>query len=113
MPPRTRELPVTGIIKSIQTADPKTATAIIVLGAGVCYYLHMAYYYIIPACLTLLFAFSWALVHTLLAVFDRLNFFWDWWDRQRKAFPILIGAEIAYFAAILYYIVYWELSGNV
>ena len=78
-----------------------------------CYYLHMAYYYIIPACLTLLFAFSWALVHTLLAVFDRLNFFWDWWDRQRKAFPILIGAEIAYFAAILYYIVYWELSGNV
>jgi len=25
---------------------------------------------------------------------------------------LLIGVEIAYFAAILYYIVYWELSGN-
>ncbi|MDD3147636.1 MAG: hypothetical protein PHD82_10065 [Candidatus Riflebacteria bacterium] len=73
----------------------------------------MAYYYIIPVCLTLLFAFSWGLVHTLLAIFDRLNFFWDWWDGQRRAFPILLGVEIAYFAAILYYIVYWELSGNV
>ena len=73
----------------------------------------MGYYYAIPTFLTLLFAFSYLLVHTLLAAFDRLNFFWDWWDRQRKAYPILIGAEIAYFGAILYYIVYWELSGNV
>lgn len=77
------------------------------------YYRGMGYYYAIPVFLTLLFAFSYLLVHTLLAVFDRFNFFWDWWDRKRRAYPILIGIEIAYFAAILYYIVYWELSGNV
>ncbi|GAB1351576.1 hypothetical protein MASR1M12_03060 [Erysipelotrichia bacterium] len=58
------------------------------------------------------FAFSWGLVYSA-GCYDQLNFFWDWWDRQRKAFPILLGVEIAYFAAILYYIVYWELSGNV
>lgn len=73
----------------------------------------MAYYYVIPIFLTLLFAFCYLLVHVMLGVFDRLNFFWDWCDDMRKAFSPLIGIEIAYFAAILYYIVYWELSGNV
>jgi hypothetical protein len=73
----------------------------------------MAYYYAIPIFLTLLFAFCYLLVHALLGIFDRLNFFWDWWDGKRKRYPLLIGVEIVYFAAILYYIVYWELSGNV
>ncbi len=73
----------------------------------------MGYYYIVPTFLTVLFVFSYLLVHTLLAAFDRLNFFWDWWDDRRKAFPPLIIVEIIYFGAILYYIVYWELSGNV
>jgi hypothetical protein len=73
----------------------------------------MGYYYVIPVFLTLLFTFCYLLVTVLMAVFDRLNFFWDWWDDKRRAFPFLIGVEFAYFAAILYYIVYWELSGNV
>jgi len=73
----------------------------------------MGYYYIVPTFLTILFMFSYLLVHFMLGVFDRLNFFWDWWDDKRKAFPALIVVELAYFGAILYYIVYWELSGNV
>jgi hypothetical protein len=68
---------------------------------------------VVPTFLTALFVFSYLLVHFLLAVFDRLNFFWDWWDTQRKKHPSMIVVEVAYFAAILYYIVYWELSGNV
>lgn len=72
----------------------------------------MTYYYVIPLFLTALFVFSYLLVHFMLAVFDRLNFFWDRWDSLRKRYPILIGAELAYFGAILYYIVYWELSGS-
>jgi hypothetical protein len=73
----------------------------------------MAYYYIVPVFLTLVFIFSYLLVHLLLGFFDRLNFFWDWWDKLKKKIPALIVLEIAYFGAILYYIVYWELSGNV
>ena len=72
----------------------------------------MFYYYIIPIILTIVFAFSYLLVHLLLALFDRLNFFWDWWDELRKDYPILIGLEFIYFGLILYYIVYCELSGN-
>ncbi|GAB4278771.1 MAG: hypothetical protein Kow0029_22310 [Candidatus Rifleibacteriota bacterium] len=72
----------------------------------------MAYYYVVPSFLTGLFVFSYLLVHFLLAIFDRLNFFWDWWDDMRKAFPLLFLVELAYYGAILYYIVYWELSGN-
>jgi hypothetical protein len=53
------------------------------------------------------------LVHLLLGIFDKLNFFWDWWDSKRKAIPALIAVELIYFAGILYYIVYWELSGSV
>jgi hypothetical protein len=73
----------------------------------------MNYYYAVPTFLTLLFVFSYLLVHILLAIFDKLNFFWDWWDDMRKKFPALIAIEVAYYVAVLYYIVYWELSGNV
>ena len=72
----------------------------------------MFYYYIIPIILTVIFAFAYGLVHLLLALFDRLNFFWDWWDEKRKRFPFLIALEFVYFGLILYYIVYCELSGN-
>lgn len=72
----------------------------------------MFYYYIIPLVLTALFTFSYMLVHLLLALFDRLNFFWDWWDNIRKQYPIVICLEFIYFGLILYYIVYCELSGN-
>ncbi len=72
----------------------------------------MSYYYIVPLILTLVFAFSYLLVHLLLALFDKLNFFWDWWDEVRKNYPIVIIFEFIYFGLILYYIVYCELSGN-
>jgi hypothetical protein len=73
----------------------------------------MTYYYVVPTFLTALFIFSYLLVHFLLGVFDRLNLLWDWWDDIRKAHPWVIALELVYFGAILYYIVYWELSGNV
>lgn len=72
----------------------------------------MFYYYIIPVILTIVFAFAYMLVQLVLALFDKLNFFWDWWDEQRKAYPFLIALEFIYFGLILYYIVYCELSGN-
>lgn len=72
----------------------------------------MSYYYVVPAFLTVLFVFCCLFVRFMLAFFDRFNFFWDWWDSKRKAFPALIIVEIAYFGAILYYIVYCELSGS-
>lgn len=72
----------------------------------------MFYYYIIPLILTVVFIFAYMLVQVLLALFDRLNFFWDWWDELRKQYPFLICLEFVYFGLILYYIVYCELSGN-
>ena len=72
----------------------------------------MSYYYIVPIILTVVFAFSYALVHLLLALFDRLNFFWDAWYQIRKDYPFVIVFEFVYFGLILYYIVYCELSGN-
>ena len=72
----------------------------------------MFYYYIVPIILSVVFAFSYMLVHLLLALFDRLNFFWDFWDNLRKDFPFVIIIEFIYFGLILYYIVYCELSGN-
>ena len=72
----------------------------------------MFYYYVVPIILTVVFAFSYMLVHLLLALFDRLNFFWDFWDKQRKDYPFIIILEFIYFGLILYYIVYCELSGN-
>lgn len=72
----------------------------------------MSYYYIIPMILTVVYAFAYGLVHVLLALFDRLNFFWDWWDVKRKEYPFLVILEFIYFGLILYYIVYCELSGN-
>ncbi|MCK9456679.1 MAG: hypothetical protein BWY02_00675 [bacterium ADurb.Bin157] len=72
----------------------------------------MLYYYAIPFALTLLFAFAYLLVQIMLVLFDLLNPFWDYWDTIRKKYSILIGFEFIYFAAILYYIVYYELSGS-
>ncbi|NLV94432.1 MAG: hypothetical protein GX031_07790 [Candidatus Riflebacteria bacterium] len=72
----------------------------------------MLYYYAIPFALTLLFAFAYLLVQIMLVLFDLLNPFWDYWDTIRKKYSILIGFEFIYFAAILYYIVYYELSGT-
>lgn len=72
----------------------------------------MSYYYIIPLILTIIFSFSYALVHLLLALFNKLNFFWDFWDKFRKDYPFVIVFEFIYFGLILYYIVYCELSGN-
>jgi hypothetical protein len=69
-------------------------------------------YYAIPLFLTVLFAVAYLIVHLMLLCFDLLNPFWDWWDGLRKKYPFLIGAELIYFAAILYYIVYYELSGS-
>ena len=72
----------------------------------------MINYYLIPVVLTVLYAFAYGMVQLMLAFFDHLNFFWDWWDKQRKALPFLVILEFIYFGAILYYIVYCELSGN-
>ena len=72
----------------------------------------MQYYYIAPFFLTLVFVFSYWLVHLMLGIFDRANIFWDWWDKTKEAFPALFAMELVYYAAILYYIVYWELSGT-
>lgn len=72
----------------------------------------MLYYYAIPFALTLLFAFAYLLVQIMLVLFNLLNPFWDYWDTIRKKYSILIGFEFIYFAAILYYIVYYELSGS-
>jgi hypothetical protein len=72
----------------------------------------MLYYYAIPFALTVLFAFAYLLVQIMLMLFDLLNPFWDYWDTIRKKHSILIGFEFIYFAAILYYIVYYELSGS-
>lgn len=72
----------------------------------------MLYYYAIPFALTVLFAFAYLLVQIMLMLFDLLNPFWDYWDTIHKKHSILIGFEFIYFAAILYYIVYYELSGS-
>ena len=72
----------------------------------------MAYYYFIPCFLTMVFVASYWLVHGLLAVFDRLNFFWDWWDDLRRAWNPLAYVEFVILAGFVYYIVKWELSGT-
>lgn len=72
----------------------------------------VGFYYLIPLYLTVLYAFSYFLVFISLKVFDCCNSFWDKWEGFRKDFPPLIIVEIAYFGAVLYYIVYYELSGT-
>ena len=72
----------------------------------------MQYYYIAPMFLTLVFIFSYWLVHIMLGLFDRLNPIWDLWDRWKEKAPPIVIIELAYYVAILYYIVYWELSGS-
>ena len=71
----------------------------------------MAYYYFIPCYLTAVFLTSYGVVRLMLSVFDALNFFWDWWDRQRRAFPVMVILEWIILLGFVYYIVYWELSG--
>lgn len=48
----------------------------------------------------------------MLGLFDRINPLWDLWDRWKEKFPAIVIIEFVYFGAILYYIVYWELSGT-
>jgi len=71
----------------------------------------MLYYYVIPAYLTGVFLVSYAIVRAMLTGFDLFNFFWDWWDRQRRAWPVMAWLEFVILGGLIYYIVYWELSG--
>jgi len=72
----------------------------------------MAYYYVIPFFLTLVFVASYWLVNILLWIFDRLNFFWDWWDDLRRSFGPVAYLEVVILVGFVIYIVKWELSGT-
>lgn len=74
--------------------------------------MEISFYYAVPLYLTIIYAFSYFMVFISLKVFDCVNVFWDKWEGFRKAFPPLVIAELAYFGAVLYYIVYYELSGT-
>ncbi|NLI76570.1 MAG: hypothetical protein GX442_09020 [Candidatus Riflebacteria bacterium] len=72
----------------------------------------MAYYYVIPFYLTLVFLVSYQIVNLMLRGFDALNILWDGWDDLRRLFPPLIVGEYAILLGLVYYIVKWELSGT-
>ena len=72
----------------------------------------MMYYYVIPAYLTGIFAVSYILVRIVLNAFDRLNVFWDLWDKWRKDYPFLAFVEVLFLGGMTYYIISRELSGS-
>lgn len=72
----------------------------------------MLYYLLVPAYLTALFFACYWGVRGILRLFDKVNFFWDWWDDKKQHWPSMGYIEFVVLGLIVWYIVRYELQGS-